>query len=737
MAQIFSTQGLAAASARRPWIVVGIWITLFVVGGFLSSKLSSVLTSEQDFTNQPESKQAKTLLEERLRGPEQAVEVLIVQSESLTVDDAAYEAFVGELLGHVRSIEGNLVANTTSFYETGDSSLVSADRRTTILPIETTSELATAADDVEPIIELAEEATGTDGFLVLTSGVGSFGFESNEISEGDIVRGEMIGIPIALIILLIVLGAVVPAALPIILAFVAITVALGASYIIGQAFELSFFVQNMITMIGLAVGIDYALLIVQRYREERRAGLDKDTAIEVASSTASRAVLFSGITVILALVGMLLVPSTIFRSLGTGAILVVIAAVAAALTLLPAILSLLGDKIDGLRVPFLGRHTPKPEAGFWATAARVVMAKPAIFAVLTAGGLIALAVPYASGNFGFSGTDTFPKETDSYRAFAILDSEFNAGLLAPVEVVIDARDVNAPEIQAAIASFRDALESDPEQAFGASTLETNEAGDIALVSVPVRGEASSQQALDAVERVRGEYGPTAFSGTSAAVYVGGLTAANQDFFDIASDYQPIVFAVVLGLSFLLLMVVFRSVVVPATAIIMNLLSVGAAYGMIVIVFQHGVGNELLGFQKVEKIEAWLPLFLFSVLFGLSMDYHVFLLSRIRERYDVTKDNSDAVAFGLRSTASIITAAALIMVAVFSGFAAGQFVFMQQMGFGLAVAVIIDAAVIRTILVPATMQMLGDWNWYLPNWLGWLPKVNLEGIRTPQIAGGSE
>jgi len=737
MASSFSTQGLARVSAHHPWIVVALWVGVFVVGGMLSSRLSSVLTSEQDFTNEPESKKAQTLLEDRLRGPEHATEIMIVQSATLTVDDPAFEAFVGQILEEIRGIEGDLVAGATSFYESNDPGLVSDDRRTTILPIETTSQIATAADDVGPIVEIAHEADGTDGFVVLSSGIGSFGVESNELAEQDILRGEAIGIPIALVILLIVLGAVVAAGLPLVLAFVSITVALGATFVVGQAFELSFFVQNMITMIGLAVGIDYALLIVQRYREERRAGRDKFTAIEITSATASRAVLFSGFTVVLALIGMLLVPNTIFRSLGTGAILVVIAAVIAALTLLPALLSLLGNKVNALRIPFIGSHTPSPEAGFWAAAARTVMARPAIFAIAATALLVALGIPYFSGDFGFSGPETYPKDTNSYRAFTILDTEFNAGLLAPVEIVVDAPDVNSPEVQSGIEQLRAALESDPQQVFGPSTLEVNDAGDLALISVPVKGDSNSQPALDAVERVRHEYGPAAFGGTGAEVYVGGLTAGNQDFFEIADQYQPIVFAVVLGLSFILLMMVFRSIIVPAKAIVMNLLSVGAAYGLLVLVFEHGFLNELFGFQQVEKIEAWLPLFLFSVLFGLSMDYHVFLISRIRERYAETHNNSEAVAHGLRSTASIITGAALIMVAVFSGFAAGQFVFMQQMGFGLAVAVIIDATIIRTILVPATMQMLGDLNWYLPGWLSWLPNIQIEGARVPQVAGGSE
>lgn len=731
MKSTLSPEQLARSCARRPWFVVGLWLVLILACGVLSSQLASVLTSEQDFTNEPESKKAQVLLEERLRGPEHVTEIVIVQSADNTVDSSQFRTFVGKLAADLRAIGDGLIANVTTFQESNNAGLVSKDRKTTIVPVQTTSRVADAPDDVGPLLDVVHEANGRDGFRVLSSGVGSFGHESNELSEKDIQRGESIGVPIALAILIVVLGALIAAGLPVVLAFVGITVALGATFLVGQAFDLSFFVQNMITMIGLAVGIDYSLFIIQRYREERFAGLSKQEAIEKAGATASRAVLFSGITVVLALFGMLLVPNTIFRSLGIGAILVVVAAVLAALTLLPAILSLLDGKVNALRVPFLGKHTPQADAGFWARAARIVMGHPFVSIILAVVVLVAAAIPYFSADFGFSGTDTFPKETESYQAFEILDREFNVGLLTPAEIVIDSPNVNSTAVQTGITKLRELLATDPQNAFGDSSVETNPSGNLALVSVPVRGEASSQQALDAIERVRHDYVPQALNGTNAKVFVGGLTAGNQDFFELAHDYQPIVFAAVLSLSFLLLMMVFRSIVVPAKAILMNLLSVGAAYGLIVAVFQRGFLNDIFGFQQVEKIEAWLPLFLFSVLFGLSMDYHVFLLSRIRERYDETHNNSEAVAHGLRSTASIITGAALIMVAVFSGFAAGQFVFLQQMGFGLAVAVIVDATIIRTILVPASMQILGEWNWYLPSWLAWLPKIQVEGQRTGQ------
>jgi RND superfamily putative drug exporter len=319
---------------------------------------------------------------------------------------------------------------------------------------------------------------------------------------------------------------------------------------------------------------------------------------------------------------------------------------------------------------------------------------------------------------------TLPDSFESKRAFAALAKDFSGGLSSPVEVVVDA-PADDPAIRQGVERLQASLGTD--RFLGPSQVEVNPARDLTVVSAPLKGDPASDAAVEAIERVRDDYVPQAFpEGTPGKVVTGGETAFNKDFFEITSEYMPVVFAFVLGLSFILLTVAFRSVVVPVKAILLNLLSVAAAYGLIVLVFQKGVGNEIFGFDKVEAIEAWLPLFLFSVLFGLSMDYHVFLLSRVREHYDQTGDNTESVAYGLRTTAGIITGAALIMVAVFGGFAGGELVSFQQMGFGLAAAVLIDATIVRSILVPSTMKLLGKRNWYLPKWLEWLPRVTVEG-----------
>ena len=729
-----SSEALARASARRPWIVVGAWIALIVVAiGINFTLLAGALTNEFGFTNNPESVRADKLLEERLRGPRDLSEVVIVQSEALTVDDQAFRDRVEALYEDISALGPEKVEGGSHYYQESNDFLVSSDRHTTIMPFVMAGDYDDATSNVEEILDMVSEANGQDGFKVLIAGEGSIAFEANEIDQADIQKGERIGVSLALIILLILFGALLAALIPLLLAGVAIVVALAATALIGQFFQLVFFVTIMIIMIGMAVGIDYSLIILSRYREELRRGLGKIEAIARSGATAGRTVFFSGVTVVFALLGMLIIPSTVYQSLATGAILVVIAAVMAALTLLPASLSLLGGKVNALRVPILGRRLDKQAAqntgGFWDWLTHRVMKRPIIFLVVTAGLLIAAASPVFGLNTGFNGVDGFPDDIQAKEAFLVLEQEpkFSFGATAPTEIAIEG-DVNSESVQAAIQRLQAALESDPDFA-GEFTVEDN-GRDLTLMTAQIAGEPSSDRSVDALERLRTEHIPEPFDshGVQAEVLVTGLTAFAKDFFDIVGRFTPVVFVFVLGLSFVLLTLVFRSIVIPAKAILMNLLSVGAAYGLLVLVFQKGVGADLLGFQQTDKIEAWLPLFLFSILFGLSMDYHVFLLSRIRERFDQTGDNAEAVAYGLRTTAGLITGAALIMVAVFSGFAAGRLSGNQQVGFGLAVAIFLDATIVRSILVPSSMRLLGKWNWYLPSALQWLPDPTCGGVR---------
>jgi RND superfamily putative drug exporter len=537
-------------------------------------------------------------------------------------------------------------------------------------------------------------------------------------------QGELVGVALALVILLVVFGAAVAAGLPIILALLSIFVAVGATALVSNVMEMSEFIVFIITLVGLAVGIDYSLLIIHRFREERARGREKIEAITTAGATASRTVFFSGMAVAIALAGMLIMPDPVFQSFAVGAILVVGATVLAALTLLPAVLGLLGDRVNWLTLPFIGRRGgAESTGGFWGWTTKVVTARPVISVLLTGGLLIALAVPLLNFNLGTTGISTLPKDSNQRHAFDVLNEEFSDGVLT-ADIVIDAPDVNASAVQGGIADLTVSLDKDG--FFGASKIETNASGDLALLTVAMPGDFSSPESESALKRLRDDYIPAAFTDETAEIFVGGPTAETVDSVQTQKDYLPFVFMFVLGFSFLLLLVVFRSIVVPLKAVIMNLLSVGAAYGILVLVFQEGIGNEVFGFRESPVIESWLPLFLFAILFGLSMDYHVFLLSRIKERYDETGDNTASVAYGLRQTAGIITGAALIMMVVFGGMASGELVIFQQVGFGLAVAIILDATIIRMVLVPASMELLGDWNWYFPSWLEWIPEIHIEG-----------
>ncbi|MBA2298932.1 MAG: MMPL family transporter [Actinobacteria bacterium] len=424
----------------------------------------------------------------------------------------------------------------------------------------------------------------------------------------------------------------------------------------------------------------------------------------------------------IALTGMLLVPDTIMRSLAAGAVLVGITAVAAATTLLPAVLALLGDRVDALRLPFLGR-SGAAEGRFWGAIVARVQRAPVVSLVAAVVVLLALALPALDLRTGSAGVRTIPDGYASKDGFLILEREFGVGTVDSVEIVVDG-DADAVPVKAGVERLRTALAADP--AFRDPDVTVGPNRDITIVEALVGGDSRDEAAVRAIDRLRTDVVPTALAGSGARTYVTGETAEIVDYRELMADWLPLVFIFVLGFSFVLLTIAFRSIVVAAKAIILNLLSVGAAYGLLVLVFQKGIGNELLGFPQVDAIEAWLPLFLFSVLFALSMDYHVFLLSRIRERYLETGDNGEAVAFGVRTTARLITGAALIIIVVFAGFASGELVMFQQMGFGVAVALLLDATLIRSVLVPAAMELLGERNWYLPRWLEWLPHYEVEG-----------
>ena len=731
MRAALSTEGLARFSAGRPWLVVAFWIVLLGAGLFLGSGIGAVLTTDSGLTTSSESRQADQLLRERLHNESGAQELVVVRSHSLTVGDPAFRDFVSNLGGRIRALQG--VQSVVTWYQAQEPLLVSGDRHTTIVAISLAGDGSQA---IGPLLNLLHSVDGRDSYTVVTGGDASVAQSFRQVSEHDLKRVELIDIPVALVVLLVVFGAAVAAGVPIVVSLLSIAVSIGATAVIGRVLGLSIFVTQMILMMGLAVGIDYTLLIVERFREERRGGAGRDEAIARAGATASRAVLFSGLTVIVALAGLLFVPDMIFRSMAVGAIVAVVAAVMTALTLLPATLHLLGDRINALRVPLLHREQRGPRASrFWNAVTGAVMRRPAVSVIISLVILLGAAAPYFTIRLGSAGAGTLPRQSDPRRAFDILERQFTPGMMTPAQIVVDAPNVDAPPVQEAIGKLVSSLRQDP--AFGPATTVTNSSGTLALISVPLAGDAAGGLATAALTRLRDIYIPAAFHGSGARALVTGATAGVVDFVGVIHTNTPIVFAFVLGATFLILLVVFRSIVVPLKAILMNLLSVAAAYGLLVLVFQHGVGHRLFGFEQVDRIEAWVPLFLFAVLFGLSMDYHVFLLARIREHFDETRDNRRSVAFGIRSTAGIITGAATIMVAVFSGFAAGHLVIFQQLGFGLAVAVFLDATIVRTVLVPASMTLLGNVNWFLPRWLRWLPTIHVEAARARRPEAASE
>jgi RND superfamily putative drug exporter len=681
--------------------------------------LGSALTSDGDVTSNPDSKQAAALIRESFPPAPTPSEIVIVRSDRYTVDDAAFKARVAVLSERADAL--GVVAEAPSYYATNDESLVSKDRHATMVPV------VTRGDDVTPLVDMVTSANGKDGFQVSVTGALTADADFEKLSEEDLQKGELqIGLPAALIILVLVFGAVVAGLVPVLLGLLSIVVAVALTALVGQVFEVSFFVVNMISAMGLALGIDYALFILSRFREERGRGLEKVDAIVASGATASRAVLFSGIAFVLAMFGMLLVPDTVLRSLALGAILVGIVSVFAALTLLPAVLSLLGDRVNAWRIPVIGRRaiaSAGSEGRFWSALVGGVMRRPLVSLVAATALLLAAAVPVLSIDTGQSGLSTLPDRFPSKQGFDALNRDFPGAGVDPAQIVIRGSVAAAP-VRSAIDTLEASLAHDA--VFGLATKATSERGDVVLLSAPVAGDADGSQATGAIRHLRSDLIPQAFGGLETSVLVGGTTAEQVDYAVIVGDWLPIVFVFVLGLSFILLTVAFRSIVIPAVAIALNLLAVGAAYGLLVLVFQKGVGNGLLGFQQTDTIEAWVPLFLFSVLFGLSMDYQVFLLSRIKERYSQTGDTAAAISFGVGSTARLITGAALIIIAVFGGFAAGDLVMFQQMGFGVAVALLVDATIVRTVLVPASMKLLGERNWYLPSWLNWIPDVHVEG-----------
>ena len=727
------TGRIARWSARHRWWVIAASVLILITAMFISSTVETKLLDDNEL-GEGESGDAIRLLDERFDDGASPTEQLVFSSPSLDVDAPAYRSTVEQLVQELRALPE--VSAVVSYYETGDTRLVSADRLVLRAQVEIADVPGSDNDKISAILDTvyaARAEAGADGFYIGIAGDLSVVKQKEDLSDADLGRVFIVTLVLALVIMLLVFRAVVASVIPLVLAVGAIMTAMGIASLVSQGFPMAEDFEILLSMLGLAVGIDYSLFIISRFRHERQAGRAKLDAITVASNTTGRAVFYAGVTVVLSLAGLALTNNPFFISLALGAILVVLIAIVGSLTFLPALLSVLGDNVNRLRVPFLGRANGN--GGLWSAITKRVLARPVAFAAVTAAGLIALAVPVTSLDLAFpSGSRGLHDAVDAKQAVVLLEEHFSGGGLAtPAMVVVDGPDVTAPEVQASVARLVERVGQD--SAFvGPFETVVNPAGDLLFVRVALAGDREAAER--GVDLLRDEVVPDAFAGSGAQAYVTGLTAVSMDFSDAMYKSLPYVFGFVVALAFLLLLVMFRSIVIPVKAILLNFLSVGAAYGVVVMIFQWGWGVSLLGSESPGVIAPWLPLILFAILFGLSMDYHMLLLSRIKEAYDQGHGNDASVSEGIRLTAGQITSAAAIMVGVFGTFALMRDVEGQMFGVGLGVAVLIDATIIRSVLLPASMKLLGDRNWYLPKWLDWLPKATTESPATAAPAMAS-
>jgi uncharacterized membrane protein YdfJ with MMPL/SSD domain len=732
-----STEETNAGSAPRPNLParIGRWSAshrkLAILGwlAFVIAAVGLVMAGQVIETNKlttaeqvaGEAGEAERALDDA--GLKPTEEIILIESATSTVDDPAFEALIAESVetisqtAHVRNVHSPLE---------GTSDAISDDRHSAFVEFEVTGGEKNLNTNLLVSIEAIEglQAAHPD-FQVDQFGGGSAEKAINDTLNSDVGKAGMLSLPLTLLILLVALGALVAASVPLLLALTSVMATMALVAIPSQVFALGGNTEALILLIGLAVGVDYSLFYMRREREERAAGRSTRDALDVAAATSGRAVMISGLTVIIAMAGMYITGDSTFISFAVATVTVVIVAMFATLAVLPAVLAWLGDRVENGRIPFTRRRRrPAGESRFWSSVVTRVMRRPILSIVLAGGFLVALAVPAIGMNVVQTGTDDLPKDLPIMKTYdrykAAFPSETNA-----VTVVIEADDVGSGAVGNGIDELAREAEASSTLLDGTEVEVSNDAT-VASVNIPTRGEGADEQSMAALDEVRNQLVPTTVGSVDGAtVTVTGNAAMSSDFSDLLAERMPLVFAFVLGLAFILMMVTFRSIVIPMKAIVLNLLSVGAAYGVLTLVFQHGWGEQLLGFESNGGVTNWLPLFLFVILFGLSMDYHVFILTRVRELYDRGMSTEDAVRTGISGSAGTVTTAAVVMVVVFSVFATLSFIDFKEMGVGLAVAILIDATIIRGVLLPASMKLLGDWNWWLPKSLEWLPRTSRE------------
>ena len=713
--------GLAARaahwSAEHRKVAIWGWIAFVVVAVFVGNAIGQNQIHGADaFTG--EAGDAEQVLYDAGMRPND--ELVIIQSDSLTIEDPEFRATIEQTVEELSGAQ--YVENVKSPLDGAGS--VSEDGRTVLIDFEITGDDLEARDRLGPA-ETAVAAVAADhpDLLVEQFGNVSANKELNDTFTSDLAQAELISLPLTLLILVLAFGSLVAAGVPLLLAISCVMAAMALVALPSQLSPVDSNISSVILLIGLAVGVDYSLFYIRREREERAAGRAPREALDVAAATSGRAVLISGLTVIVAMSGMFLSGDKTFFSFAEGTILVVALAMFASLTVLPALLAWLGDRIDKGRIPFLARRKSVGESRFWSPIVERVMTRPWLSIVIAGGALVLLAIPALSLKMVVSSTDDLPQDLGVIKTYNVVREAFPAeGVTA--DVVIEADDVRAGTQVATGIDLLVRRAETSDKVLPGTKITYNDDDTVALVTIPTVGTGSDEASADALDEIRDEVIPDSIGRIDGVtVNVSGPAAQSQDFRDQLVDRLPLVFGFVFALAFLLMLVTFRSIVIPIKAIILNLLSIGAAYGVLVLIFQDGRLEGVFDFNSNGGVTSWLPLFLFVILFGLSMDYHVFILSRVRELWRSGLSTDEAVRRGISTTAGTVTSAAAVMVFVFAVFVTLTFLDFKEMGVGLAVAVLIDATIVRGILLPASMKVLGDWNWYLPKWLEWMPQVH--------------
>jgi uncharacterized membrane protein YdfJ with MMPL/SSD domain len=698
------------------------WLAFVIAAVVIGFGLVPQKQMDQGAAGPGESGQAAKVMSEAFE--DKSTEQVLVQSDELRAGDARFKAAVADVTHRLQDTDG--VDNIVGPYDGGQGQ-VSKDGHSALVTFELPGDSKQARETVAGSLDAVDAAADAHPeFLIEEAGDASINKATLDKSNEEMGKSTLLTIPLTLIILVFAFGALVAAGIPILLALTSVVATLGLLGPISQIAPVEASVMHVVLLVGMAVGVDYSLFYLKREREEREAGREQDAAIEAAAATSGRAVVISGLTVMVAMAGMYLGGISHFASYATGTILVVAVAVVGSLTVLPALLSKLGDRVDKGKVPLVERIKIRVgKAGIWSRVLDRVLRRPLVSALVSAGLLVALAVPALGMETSLGGTDDFSRDLPVMQTHDRIQAAFPSEGSAEM-VVVNADDVTSPAVVSAIDSLESKAAERSELFEGRGTLEISSDQTVATVTLPTTGNGTDELSSRAVDALRDEIVPATVGQVDGVeAYTTGEAAATGDFNDAMIGHLPYVFAFVLSAAFILLLVTFRSIVIPVKAIVLNLLSVGAAYGLLVLVFQGEWAESLLGFESNGAIAAWLPLFLFVILFGLSMDYHVFILTRIREAFDRGRSTEDAVAEGIKSTAGVVTSAAIVMVAVFSLFALSSELQMKQMGIGLAAAVLIDATIIRGVLLPSVMKLLGDWNWWLPRRLGWLPQVSVE------------